>query len=97
MVVLEAWSHGLPLLMTAECNLAVGFERGAAIRMASDPGSVARSIESLICMDAVERFEMGKRGRDLVEAHFEWARIGAEMGRVYEWLLGGPAPASLWG
>ena len=30
MAVLEAWSYGLPVLMTKECNLCEGFAQGAA-------------------------------------------------------------------
>ena len=32
MAVLEAWAAGVPVIMSPECNLDIGFERGAAFR-----------------------------------------------------------------
>ena len=32
MAVLEAWAAGVPSIMSADCNLDIGFERGAAFR-----------------------------------------------------------------
>ena len=34
--VLEAWSYGLPVLMTEACNLPEGFAAGAALRIGTD-------------------------------------------------------------
>ncbi|HEY6008457.1 MAG TPA: glycosyltransferase, partial [Geobacteraceae bacterium] len=38
MVVLEAWAHGKPVLMTPECNLPEGFAAGAAVRITNGGG-----------------------------------------------------------
>jgi glycosyltransferase involved in cell wall biosynthesis len=32
MAILEAWAAGVPTIMSPECNLDIGFERGAAFR-----------------------------------------------------------------
>jgi hypothetical protein len=32
---------------------------------------------------------MGNRGRTLVETRFSWPRIGEQMRRVFDWMLGG--------
>jgi glycosyltransferase involved in cell wall biosynthesis len=96
MVVLESWSYGLPVLMTPQCNLGDGFDRGAAIRIDAEVGSIAAGIESLLSLSADERRRIGARGRAFVESRFSWDKIGTEMGRVYDWILGdGAAPASV--
>jgi poly(glycerol-phosphate) alpha-glucosyltransferase len=94
MAVLEAWSYGLPVIMTPQCNLPEGFEHGAAVRAEPDPRGLAASIHGLLRMPEGERRGMGDRGRRLVERRFSWPRIGREMRRVYEWVLGdAPMPA----
>lgn len=97
MVVLEAWAYGLPVLMTAECNLPEGFAEGAAVRIGTDVEGIAAGLEALVAMREPERAEMGVRGRTLVESRFAWPNIGTEMSNVYEWILGGGSkPRSLW-
>jgi poly(glycerol-phosphate) alpha-glucosyltransferase len=83
--------------MTPQCNLHEGFDRGAALRVQPEADAIASGIASLIDMTPRERREMGERGRALAESRFDWGRIGAEMGRVYDWLLGRAAPpGTLW-
>ena len=92
--VLEAWSYGLPVIMTAACNLPVGFEAGAALEAGSEPGSIAEGLRHLLAMSDQERAAMGTRGRTLVETRFAWPAIAVQMSEVYTWLLGGgPVPA----
>jgi poly(glycerol-phosphate) alpha-glucosyltransferase len=93
-VVLEAWSYGLPVLMTPQCNLQEGIDAGAAIACQPEMISIADTLEMLFRMPALERTEIGRRGRRLVEDRFSWDPIAVEMSRVYAWLLGGgPPPA----
>jgi poly(glycerol-phosphate) alpha-glucosyltransferase len=92
MAVLEAWSHGLPVLMTDFCNLPEGFSAGAARRCEIDPASVAAGLDALALGAAADRAAMGLRGRALVEARFGWPRVAQGMADVYEWMLGAPAP-----
>jgi poly(glycerol-phosphate) alpha-glucosyltransferase len=47
MVVLEAWAHGKPVLMTPECNLPEGFEANAAIRIETNIESIAQGLREL--------------------------------------------------
>jgi glycosyltransferase involved in cell wall biosynthesis len=43
-----------------------------------------------------ERFDMGRRGRQLVQAKFTWPMAAAEMMHVYQWILeGGSRPSSI--
>jgi poly(glycerol-phosphate) alpha-glucosyltransferase len=95
-VVLEAWAYGVPVLMTPECNLPAGFEKAAAIRIETNPESIAQGLHGLLSMSDAERREMAHRGRTLVEAKFSWPKIGRDIHAVYEWILGrSPRPDSV--
>jgi poly(glycerol-phosphate) alpha-glucosyltransferase len=97
MVALEEWAHSKPVLMTPECNLPEGFAAGAALRIETNPKSIARGLQSLFEMSADERRQMGGRGLQLVSARFSWSVVAKELKQVYEWMLGGGTkPASLY-
>lgn len=92
--VLEAWSYGLPVLMTPACNLPEGVRRGAAIACGQSAMGIAQGLQHLFNMSDVERSRMGWAGRRLVEDQFTWARVGRSMMELYRHLLGdGPAPS----
>ena len=92
MAVLEAWAHAKPVLMTPECNLPEGFETNAALRIGKAPEEIAAGLKVLREMSDDDRSQMGNRGRALVATRFSWPRIGEQMRRVYEWILGGKMP-----
>jgi len=92
MAVLEAWSYGLPVLMTPECNLPEGVKAGAAIQCTSDAQGIKRGLLALFSMSHAERHQMGEAGRRLVEKRFTWASVAREIASVYQWTLGGGAP-----
>lgn len=93
MVILEAWAHGKPVLMTSECNLPEGFAAGAAIQIRPDAEGIARGLQALAALPPSERDEMGARGYRLVQDRFAWPRIAASFQAVYEWTLRrGPQP-----
>ena len=94
MSVLEAWSYGLPVVMTPECNLPEGFAKQAALEIRSGEGSFQGSdfsfqhgLRTLLEMSEAQRWEMGTRGRKLVEDRFTWQKVAAQMKEVYESLL----------
>jgi poly(glycerol-phosphate) alpha-glucosyltransferase len=88
MVVLEAWSHGKPVVMTPECNLPEGFAAGAALRIETEMEGIRAGLMRLAEMSSEERETMGRRGHALVQDRFAWPRIASEMRQVYAWLLG---------
>jgi poly(glycerol-phosphate) alpha-glucosyltransferase len=92
--VLEAWSHGLPVLMTGACNLPEGFAAGAALPIGASGAGIAAGLRQLFAMADAERRGMGARGQTLVRERFTWASVGEQMKSVYEWLLGGGPPPS---
>lgn len=92
MVVLEAWAHGKPVLMTTECNLPEGFAASAAIRIPTNSEGIGESLRKLATMSDSERCEMGLRGRRLVEQRFSWQNIACDFRAVYDWMLRGGTP-----
>lgn len=88
MSVLEAWSYGLPVLMTRQCNLTEGYEANAAILTEPDIQSLCHGLKKLFIMTDLELNAMGSNGRDLVSRKFTWNKIGEQMMDVYRWLLG---------
>lgn len=86
--VLEAWSYGLPVLMTPECNIPEGFQTEAAISMKADVESITHGLTELLAMSEDERICMGIRGRQLVQKSFSWTAYTTQMHAVYLWLLG---------
>lgn len=97
MVVLEAWSHGLPVLMTDACNIPEGFAKGAALRLGTDASGIAAGLTEFCAMPEAQSRAIGERGRELVQDRFTWNRVAEETAAVYRWLNGGgAAPASLY-
>ena len=93
MVVLEAWSHAKPVLMTGECNLPEGFSADAALRIAPTVDSIEVVLRALFEMPVSQRLAMGQNGLALVKNDFTWPKIATEMRSVYAWILGsGPKP-----
>ena len=89
MVVLEAWAHSKPVIMTPECNLPEGFRAGAAIKVEAAETGLISGLNALQRMTDSERFKMGLSGRGLVEDRFAWPRVGQQLQAVQEWILGG--------
>jgi poly(glycerol-phosphate) alpha-glucosyltransferase len=91
MTVLEAWAHGLPVFMTRECNIPLGFDEGAAIEVTTEPEALARVLARSLARSDLNT--IGLRGSTLVASRFNWPSIVAELFSVYEWLAGrGPRP-----
>jgi poly(glycerol-phosphate) alpha-glucosyltransferase len=94
MVVLEAWAHAKPVLMTPFSNLPEGFAVGAAVRADPNPESMAAGLREIFGMTQRERTAMGERGRKLVAERFAWSEISNQTNQLYQWMLGGgPKPA----
>jgi poly(glycerol-phosphate) alpha-glucosyltransferase len=92
MAVLEAWSYGVPVLMTPGCNLDIGFERGAARRIEPQSSSIAQGLDRFFGASPNERQSLGRRGRALVEDRFTWTQVAKQMYDVYQWMRGESAP-----
>ena len=94
MAVLEAWSHGVPVLMTRHCNLPEGFRAGAALEIETDCDSITQGLQAVARMSELDRRDMGHRGARLCHERFSQSRASEMLGAVYRWLLHlGPRPA----
>ncbi|MDA7877843.1 glycosyltransferase [Akkermansiaceae bacterium] len=89
MSVLEAWSYGLPVLMTDHCNIPEGFAADAALRIDTDVESIATGLSEFFQASASDLQALGDNGRALVERQFTWDQVAVQMKEVYEWVLGG--------
>jgi poly(glycerol-phosphate) alpha-glucosyltransferase len=92
MAVLEAWSYGLPVLMTAACNLAEGFAAGGAAEIPADGPGLVAGLRAFLDRSDRERTDMGAAGRRLAAERFSWRSIAGRMRAVYDWVLGGGPP-----
>lgn len=92
MAVLEAWAHGLPVLMTADCNLPEGFDARAALPLTTEPLAIAEGLRQLFDLSDTTRHAIGEAGRQLAVEQFSWQRVARDMLAVYEWTLGGGVP-----
>jgi glycosyltransferase involved in cell wall biosynthesis len=89
MSVLEAWSYGLPVVMTPECNLPEGFATQAALEIRNGEMGNAKwdGLWALLDMSDSDRIEIGGRGRRLVEQKFTWPKVVSQMKALYEDIL----------
>jgi glycosyltransferase involved in cell wall biosynthesis len=83
MVILEGWAAGKPALMTSECNLPIGFERGAALRIEADVPRLASGLLAAHALDAAQRASMQRRAVDLVAAEFSPAGVADALMDMY--------------
>lgn len=93
MVVLEAWAHGLPVVITRACNLPEGVAAEAAVEIGTESGEIRAGLDLLARMSEEQRRAMGHNGFRLCRDRFSQARNSELMRMVYRWLLKrGPRP-----
>ena len=96
MAVLEAWSYGLPTLLTENCNFPEGVAAGAAIPIdVTTPQAIAESARAVMRLRDAERHSIGDQGRLLVIQHFSWPVVSRQLAATYKWLLGGGSPPAV--
>lgn len=83
MSILEAWSAGIPVIMTDECNLPVGFERGAAIRTGPDPQTIAQALEHAFALPSTARVDLAKNGLQLLQDRYSQAGVRDALIHLY--------------
>lgn len=88
MAILEAWSFGLPVLMTAACNLEMGFRADAAHHISTRAAEMAGQLDRFFQLDDAARRAIGANGLALVRAHYTWTEVARRMNQTYDWLLG---------
>jgi len=88
MTILEAWSYQLPVLMTNECNLRIGFENSAAIQIELDYIDIANKLKAFFEMDEQQKMTIGNNGYELVKEKYSWGHVANKTIMLYDWLLG---------
>lgn len=96
MVVLEAWSYNLPVLITKHCNLPEGVAHGAAIEIKPEEKSVAEGVIQAATMQPYALTAMGTAGFSLVQTRFVWSNVAQSLLDVYRWIdHKGPMPGNV--
>ena len=80
--ILEAMSHGIPVVSTSMGCMGLDVTDGDNILIADDPKVFAEKILYLLG-NKDERIRIGLSGRELVRSRYTWAGISDEIERVY--------------
>jgi glycosyltransferase involved in cell wall biosynthesis len=84
MAVLEAWESGLLVIMTAQCNLSIGFARGAALETGTSWERIAESLVQAAHTGEHERRAMTAAGKKVVDEFFSQDAVTTSMLRLYD-------------
>lgn len=96
LAVLEAWAYGVPVAMSAACNLPEGFQQEAAIEVHCDTSQLTQGLHDLFTTKGDVLKKMSMRGRALVESKFSWEANAKQLLDVYRWVNGvGMRPATI--
>jgi glycosyltransferase involved in cell wall biosynthesis len=87
-VVAEALAAGIPVITTkgAPWKCLEDERCGWWVDLGVEP--LATALRAAMNLSDTQRREMGNRGAALARTRFSWERIGLEMARVYDWVLG---------
>jgi len=84
MAVLEAWAAGIPAILTPECNLAIGFEQGAAFHTGFTPETIYPALKAAHALPAEEWQAAAQRARALVANEFSEASVRSGLLDLYQ-------------
>jgi glycosyltransferase involved in cell wall biosynthesis len=84
MAVLEAWAAGVPAILTPECNLAIGFERGAAFRTGFTPETIYPALRAADALPDAEWREASARSKALVADEFSEESVRNGLIELYQ-------------
>ncbi|WP_454884449.1 glycosyltransferase [Sphingomonas oryzagri] len=88
MSVLEGWSSGKPAIMTPACNLDIGFETNAALRIGESADDILQGLIRANTMPLAERTAMEQASRALIAEHYSSDAFAGRMLDVYRRALG---------
>jgi poly(glycerol-phosphate) alpha-glucosyltransferase len=96
MAALTAWAFGKYSLLTPECNLTEGFEKGVAQRIETNPDSIAAGLKNVFSMADDDLKELGKKAYEFVSKEYSWREMARKMAEVYVWVTkGGSVPSTV--
>ena len=91
MAILEAWSAGVPTIMTSHCHLPEGFAQGAALECGTDVASIRDALIEALAMPDMRWQEMAAAARGLSAGPFAPVTVGRRWEEIYRSLLGAKA------
>ena len=84
MAILEAWSAGVPAIMSAECNLDIGFDRGAAFRTGFTAETIYPSLQAAHALGEEEWSRASGNAKALVAAEFSETSVRDGLVSLYD-------------
>lgn len=75
MAILEAWAAGVPAIMSPECNLAIGFERGAAFRTGFTADTIYPSLKAAHALSEADWHDASGKAKALVAEKYSEASV----------------------
>jgi glycosyltransferase involved in cell wall biosynthesis len=87
--ILEAWSFGVPVLMTDECSLPEGFSAKAAYRLGLTRPEMTHDLKAFVATDPSLLDQMGFRARTLAQQVFSWRNVAIRFVGQYKILASG--------
>lgn len=76
--VLEAWAAGVPVVMSEECNLPIGFSQGAAIDSGYSPATIAAALRQALSLGTDDWLTMARAAHDLAAGPFSAEAISRQ-------------------
>lgn len=74
MAVLEAWSYGLPTIITDECNLPESFDAGVSFRLSHSEG-IELGLRKFLNATLFELRTKSVESKAFVEANYTWRKV----------------------
>jgi glycosyltransferase involved in cell wall biosynthesis len=88
-VFAEAWSFGKPVVGGDIAPVRAVIDEGRdGFLVSPEPSAIAERLVSLLAAPAL-RAEMGRRGREKVEARYTWPRLAEKTEAVYRRVMRG--------
>jgi glycosyltransferase involved in cell wall biosynthesis len=82
--IVEALASGLPVLISAACNMPEVEECGAGRVVPPERREIAKALKALILMNDDEFAAMGQRGRQLAKERFDWSGLIPKYRQMYD-------------
>lgn len=86
MVVLEAMSFQLPVIMTEFCNFPSAFENGAALKTGTNENDIEAALGTFFLLGNDQHERMGTAGFKLVSQQYQWPIITQQFAESYRLL-----------
>jgi poly(glycerol-phosphate) alpha-glucosyltransferase len=87
MSILEAFSYGLPVLMTKECNIPEAFKHHSAIEIETNIENISQNLRRLNKLSEEELLSISNNGYDFVHLYFSWETVSEKMISMYNWIV----------